>query len=567
MPGLPPARRLVCAPEPDGRARPGVTDGVPSRAFRRRADDAVLLASAAVVLTGFVLVEHRLAGTVGLPLDDGWIHLRVATNLAHGRGFGINPGEPLAVSTAPLWTLGLAGAIRLGLPGLVATKILGVAGYLGTALLTRRAALAVGAGRGAALAAALGAVGLGRLAWGALSGMEVPLAAALVAGAVLAVLRMRPWLASLLLGLATLARPEAGLFVALHGVAAGRVRAGLGRVALAGLVLAPAVAFNLATTGRVVPLPAAAKVEGGLLGRAEGLSGAWRIGATRTVAYLGEWIRLLLADHWALPVLLAVGLIVLFRRRSALRWLGLALVLHPLATAVVAPYRGPAFQTGRYSSHLLPLALVVGAAGLSWVLTTLRAGGRGALGAAPAPLPGDPAAGATRTMEPPRLAAATLMVVLALGLVGRLGPAARAYGWGVQNIDAMQVALGRWVARETPPDALVAVNDIGALSYFGDRRILDLMGLATPAVLPYRRAGPAGVTRFVEARCPDYVVIFPEWFPELAARDDLLFPVTRVRLAHNAVAGGVEMAVYETVWRRERPGRRPCGETLAQAQR
>jgi Ca2+-transporting ATPase len=44
-------------------------------------------------------------------------------------------------------------------------------------------------------------------------------------------------------------------------------------------------------------------------------------------------------------------------RAGRLRWLAAALVLHPIATALVAPYRGPGFQSGRYSSHLLPLAV------------------------------------------------------------------------------------------------------------------------------------------------------------------------------------------------------------------
>src|SRR5262249_2492622 len=171
------------------------------------------------------------------------------------------------------------------------------------------------------------------------------------------------WTGAVAFGLATLARPEAGLLIPLHAAGAGRLRTACARVAVAGLVLVPAVGFSLATVGRVVPAPAAAKAEGRLLGRPEGLPGAWRIGAARALDYGVEWGRLLLADHWALPALALAGLIAL--RRSRLRWLLLALLLHPVAVGLLAPYRGPAFQTGRYSSHLLPLALVSAAAGLA----------------------------------------------------------------------------------------------------------------------------------------------------------------------------------------------------------
>jgi hypothetical protein len=76
----------------------------------------VILAVAGLVVLGFVAAELRIAGEIGLPLDDSWIHLRFADNLAAGHGFAINPGAPVAGSTAPLWTLCLALAIALGVP-------------------------------------------------------------------------------------------------------------------------------------------------------------------------------------------------------------------------------------------------------------------------------------------------------------------------------------------------------------------------------------------------------------------------------------------------------------------
>ncbi|MBI3455519.1 MAG: hypothetical protein HY002_07010, partial [Candidatus Rokubacteria bacterium] len=159
-----------------------------------------MVSAAAGVVVLFVAVEFQIAGGTGLPLDDSWIQLRFAENLAAGRGFAINPGEPVAGSTAPLWTLLLAFAIALGLPALVAAKVLGLGSYAMTGLLTRRLALALGLGPGPALAAGVAVVGLGRLAWGALSGMEVPLAAALVAAAALLVVRARPHAAAACLG-------------------------------------------------------------------------------------------------------------------------------------------------------------------------------------------------------------------------------------------------------------------------------------------------------------------------------------------------------------------------------
>jgi hypothetical protein len=114
----------------------------------------------------------------------------------------------------------------------------------------------------------------------------------------------------------------------------------------------------------------------------------------------------------------------------------------------------------------------------------------------------------------------------------------------VQNINTMQVHLGRWIDRELPRDARLAVNDIGAIAYFSRREIIDLMGLVTPAVLPYRREGERGVLRFVLERCPTHLVIFPTWFPTIAAMDTLLEERYRVTLLHNEVSGGPTMVVY-----------------------
>lgn len=491
-------------------------------------DDLVLVGVGGFALGVFVAAELLIAGEVGLPLDDSWIHLRFADNLAHGRGFGINPGEPVAASTAPLWTLLLAAAIALGIPGLAAAKLLGVACYLASGLLTRRLALAAGLGRPLALAAAVGTMAAGRLVWGALSGMEVALGSVLVAAGAWLAVRERGVAAAALFGLATLARPEAAVLVGLHALGARSFRGFACRLALPALLVAPAAGFSLATVGHLVPATAVAKGDGGLIGAMSGAPLQWaRVGRSVTW-YLAGWGLRLVQDHPALPALAVAGFWAL--RRTPLGPLSWVLLAHPVAASLVAPYGGAGFQTGRYTSHLLPLLMVVAASGL---------------------------AGLARL---PRVAAwrAPLLVLLALPLGLGLGPASVAYGWGVQNINAMQVALGRWVARHTPPEALLAVNDIGAITYFGDRRIIDLVGLATPEIIPYRREGQSAVLRYVQRVCPDYLIIFPNWIPVLAARDDLFRPLVYVQLQRREVAGGRVMVVYETVWNRWRPAPRPC---------
>lgn len=477
-------------------------------------DDLLVLGAGLIPLAVFLVRERAIAGGPGFPLDDSWIHLHFARNIAEGAGFAYNPGTPVAGSTAPLWTLLLAAAVAAFGPSLALVKALGAALGAGAALLTRRAGLALGLGHLAALGAALALVGAGPMAWGALSGMEVSLGALLVAAALWALARDSDAWAAIWAALAVLARPEALLLVPLlllarpltlrRAVVFGAITAG---------VLAPMVAFTLATVGAPVPATAAAKVEGGLLGWLAGLrEPAARTWLGRPWQFLAEWAAWLGVTNWLLPLAVGVGLVVVFRRHGRLLGVaGLTLLAHPLGMALLAPYRGPGFQEGRYSIHLLPLAALLAAAALE------------TLG--------------------PRWRRPALVAYLALAVVA-LYPAAGRYAWGVQNINAMHVHLGHWVDANLPRSARVAVNDIGAIAYFSRREVIDLMGLVTPEIIPFRREGEAGVLRYVAATCPDYLIVFPAWFPSIAGRGDLLEPIYRVHLARNEVAGAPEMVVY-----------------------
>ena len=64
-------------------------------------------------------------------------------------------------------------------------------------------------------------------------------------------------------------------------------------------------------------------------------------------------------------------------------------------------------------------------------------------------------------------------------LVGTAGLAlvffAAAFGDNCQDIERMQIRLGETLAEALPPDAVVAINDAGAIAYFSGRRTLDLV--------------------------------------------------------------------------------------------
>src|SRR6185436_14911860 len=132
-------------------ARSPSTPATPSSATNRpavsaaRRDDLLVALAALLPLVLFLVRERAIAGTSGFPLDDSWIHVHFARNLAEGAGFSYNPGRPVAGSTAPLWTLLLAGAAVVAGASVLVTKVVGVALGIAAAIVTRRATVAWGA--------------------------------------------------------------------------------------------------------------------------------------------------------------------------------------------------------------------------------------------------------------------------------------------------------------------------------------------------------------------------------------------------------------------------------------
>jgi hypothetical protein len=88
------------------------------------------------------------------------------------------------------------------------------------------------------------------------------------------------------------------------------------------------------------------------------------------------------------------------------------------------------------------------------------------------------------------------------------------------------VQVGRLLAAHGAGEA-VAVNDIGAASFFGAARTVDLVGLAEVEVARARRAGTFDaefVRRLTAARGVSLAVVYEDWFPEQ-------LPAAWVRLA------------------------------------
>ena len=478
-----------------------------------------LLFLGCLALGSFALTAYRFtAGQGGVPLDDAWIHFQFARNLARGYGFSFNPGEPSAGSTAPLWTVLLAGVYLIGGRFPTAGQVLSAVCFLAALVLTYALGKRLtGNCRAAWLIGAVTAAN-GRFVWAGLSALETCLFAALSLLAVLAYLSdraigvFRPHTAALF-GLAALARPEGYLlfllsladFYATHHKQFTICRLWFPAVLFTFIEL-PYLLFSFHTSGHLLPNTYHAKAAPSFFPSLASLSGA---------------AQLLILDNPLLLPFYVLGLAVMFRHVSALSLWSMGL---PLAYAFlnIMPY-----QHGRYLMPLIPVNAAIGIAGLLEVRRLMP------------------------RQQPPKRLALLVGVLIVGGTAWRLPVMSRLYAWNVDNINTMHVTLGHWVAEHTPPDELLALNDIGAITYISERRVVDLAGLVTPEVVPILRSPDrdARLAEFMAARGVQYVIIFPSWFPDLAACRDLLEPLYQVTLTYNTIAGGKTMVIYRTHWR------------------
>lgn len=521
--------------------------------------DRVFLAIVVLATAGWYTAVELRHTFPGFPLDDTWIHLQFARNLGTGHGLSYNPGIPVAGSTAPLWTLVLAGPAALRLDPIWSTKVLGIVLTILTVFVAASLGERLSGSRAAGLAAGASVALAPLMAWGALSGMEVPLYALLASAALLTYLNavagsgFSGWW-GLLIGLAGAARPEAFVLFPLmaldwvfrwRGAGAGVVR-GRARwwpLLLFAAVLAVFVGVNLAVSGRPLPVTFYAKTYGmgAMLSLSEGRGkDALWAAAHYPRLFVEQYFRWasshLLLLVFGLPVgLLALTGVMAHQPAVPGRWL---VALVPITAAflkgLLAPEPPLLVHDGRYVAHLLVATAVTSVVGFSAMVRLSRV----------------------------RWAVVVLLATALVRLAAANASGAERYAGMVKNINDLQRATARWLTQQTLPGARIATNDIGAIAYFSGRFIIDTEGLVTPEAI-----WPKRMRRFVpflsEVK-PDLLIIFPSWYPEIVSRTDLFQEIYRIE-AEQVAAGGPALVFYRTPWTRAEVLRPPFGNAAPSA--
>jgi tetratricopeptide (TPR) repeat protein len=181
-----------------------------------------------------------------------------------------------------------------------------------------------------------------------------------------------------------------------------------------------------------------------------------------TFSYLTEKHMVAIALFSAVGAIVAIVDVVKYRRVS-----GLIHVVWILAMVVVYWAKLPfLFQQGRYLMPVIPSLLFLGIIGASSLTSYLS---RKFFHQFP------------RSADALFSAAALGIVVLQFGLMDVT--MAEEYTDMCRYILDRQVRTAHWLSENLPPDAIVATHDIGAIGYYSGRRVVDMVGLVTPAAV------------------------------------------------------------------------------------
>lgn len=465
-----------------------------STALNWRIEPWLVLAVAALLAVLFYLIMSASIFRVGFPLDDSWIHLTYARNLAEHGEWAFRLGERSAGSTAPLWTFLLSIGFFLHLAPYVWTYL------LGWAVLTLLAVCAENAARALVTVykpripwAGLFFVFAWHLTWSAVSGMETLLHGLIILAVLSALIgNSKRYLAlGLLAGLSIWVRPDGLtllgplLFTGLLSEKSWKLRGeAFWKILLGfGALFFPYLLFNLALSGNPLPNTFYAK-------QAE--FGAYWL-AKPLAERISDYLWPILASPFL--VLIPAALAWLVKNIQKQNWGALASLIWFLGYLAIYFTRLPAYQHGRYIIPALPIMYLWGILGLLELVSLSQL---------------------SRYIKP--LWLITLAVLtLAFEFIG-----ARQNANDIYWIESEMVTTARWVEENIPADARLAVHDIGALGYYVENPLVDMAGLISPDVVPFIRDEDR-LAEYLDSNSVDFLIAFPSLYPRLTAERESLF--------------------------------------------
>ena len=408
---------------------------------------ALHLAAILVALAGLAYLVHALA--YNFLCDDAFIGLRYSRNLIEGHGLVFNVGERVEGYTCFLWIVLIAGFGAIGVDLVAASQWVGLAFGIGAVILSYRLVL-VSTNRPphplvAAVVPLVFAANGTYACWG-LSGIETTMYVCLIVASCVATFSGALGLSSLCASALLLTRPEGVVVIAPLALYVLFRHAAFGRVRVAGWfavwigTLAALTLFRWFYYGDVLPNTYYAKAGGGL----ETILRGWR--------YLADYG----ADHEGLLFMALPLAYAMIRGGAEMRTLVLIAGGLWFSTIWVG---GDGLPMYRFALGPLPIVLVL-------QLFTAVDIGRFAL---------------QRGARVGVVAAAGVILLLLLVQAHVSQPRRGAYYLLFKHQRDVEVPTwsqaGRWLKENLKPGETFAVVPLGAVSYYAESKVYDMMGL------------------------------------------------------------------------------------------
>ncbi len=501
--------------------------------IEHREDLLLFIFAAVITLTSciYYLATMLTISDPGLTLDDSWIHVQFARTIFEGHPWEYSTGFPSTGSTSPLWSVILSSIFYFTSDqfGIVwGVYIISIGFFIGSTFIAGRLATNYLEHPGWGLLTMVGFAIIPRNTWLMLSGMETPL--------FVFVLLLSIWmldkeeakydiLLGVVAGIAYLSRPE-GIIVLvcipirilILGYRGKFTRMRWGLFLLSGIfaviVVLPWILQCLSTTGYPLPDTFYAKVHPPTPTEIE----AWDI-----------WWGIFVREMPFIPVAVFLGVILIVKGKP-FAWLFpvILTVLYRLST----PYAS-LINNARYLVPIFDIFIIVAiiSAGIIFrlILTTiLEVADKFSINATGIFL---------------------LLFVIIVPLTPHYVWQATNYGKAAGNINDMQVHIGSWLDENTPPDAVFAIHDAGALRFFSNRRIIDLAGLVSPEIVHGDMTTRDKVQYLYDQGC-NYFVFFDELFLywRVFIPEDAFTRIYTVTLEDNVVCGRDTMSVFQIHW-------------------
>lgn len=476
--------------------------------------DLAILGGVTLIAGAIYLLTCAVLYRIGFPLDDSWIHLTFARNLAEHGQWAFRLGVPSAGSTSPLWSALLAIGFWIRLAPYAWTYLLGLLTLWALTIVSETAARRLVP----AYRPRLPWVGIfmaveWHLLWAAMSGMETLLHGLLATVILVALMTgSRRYLTlGLLTGLSVWVRPDGltllGPAVLTILLTEKDMRSRLGGLVKYfigfGVLFVFYLFFNLLIGGTPMPNTFYAK-------QAE--YAVWQ-----TLPILSRLNELLLQLLVGPSFLLIPGVLVwAVRSFRKWDWGSLSALAWSLGYMGLYLMRLPVYQHGRYVMPAMPIFFLLGLLAVVEFSYSKTFGRYHWI---------------ADTFWRMSLAMVTLLFIV-------LG--ARSYARDVAFIEGEMVTAAKWAAANLPPDALLAVHDIGALGYFDNHPLIDLAGLVSPEVIPFIRDEDRLAT-YLDTQGADYLIAFPDLYPQMIQGKEVVF------VANGVIAreiDGISMTIY-----------------------